>query len=390
MQTVGQKHLRVLHLDTELGWRGGEQQIDGLVTILREEYGCESRIICRPGSALERRFRPQKIALPLKMFGELDLFAAWRIVGHIRNFCPDVLHAHTGHAHTLALFAAYFARLVYGLRIPVVISRRVNFPIRNNFASRWKYRSKLATYIAVSEAVRHSLVSFGIDKSRVYVVHSGADLARFREAKGAPISKEIKDILQNAGVREDSFVLISSCALAPMKDVPTLLRAISLVSERIPTTDFRLIIAGTGEQHDEFVTLCTTLGLSEKVYFAGFVEDVPGLLARGNMFVLSTLSEGIGSSILEAIAAGLPVVATDVDGVPEIITDGKNGYLVPPGDIEALANAISILYTDPAGARALAAEAKKIFDTNFTIHSMSEGNYRVYEQILNASAAPQR
>jgi len=168
-----------------------------------------------------------------------------------------------------------------------------------------------------------------------------------------------------------------------LKDIPTLLYALAIVRRRMPDLDFKFINAGEGNMRGEWEKLRDDLGLGGLVYFAGFVSDIPCLLAQGDLFVLSTMSEGIAGSIIEAIASGLPVVATGIDGIPEIIQHEKNGLLSKPADPDSMAECIIRMLTQPEERQRMIDESKHIFDHDFTVDSMTAGNLNVYQSLLN-------
>ena len=362
--------LRVLHVDTEMGWRGGQQQVSGLIEGMLKR-GHRPLIVCRPGSAIDRHYAPRGLSQTVRMGSELNLCAALRIARIARECKAQIIHAHTARAHTLALFASKL------YDVPVVVSRRVNFPMRHNFLNLQKYLAKNVTYVAVAHAVRASMIRWGIPQARIRVVHSGTDLSRFTDvAPDANVEQTLRQVPPGAQV------IVTSCALDAQKDIPTLLHACALLRQRIPDTAFYLIVAGRGPILEQLEALRDELGLRDHVHFAGFVANIPALLSRANLFVLSTLSEGIGGSVLEAVASNIPVVASGIDGIPEIITSGENGFLAQPHSPDSMAQAMAYLLTRPDDARRMSEKAKMIFDNDFTLESMTEGNIRIYRELI--------
>ena len=186
----------------------------------------------------------------------------------------------------------------------ICLSRRQNRLA--NFAARFADR-----YVCVSEDTARLTAIQGLNPSRVETVHNGIDTRRFAyrgPCKGGPA------------------VVIAR--LAAEKDIATLLRATAIVVREQPA--FRLTIAGDGPCMPELRQLCAELGLDGHVEFLGMVDDVAGLLARAGLYVLSSVSEGVSLTVLEAMARGLPVVATRVGGTPEVVVHRETGLLVPP------------------------------------------------------------
>jgi glycosyltransferase involved in cell wall biosynthesis len=336
----------VLHVDSERGWRGGQQQVAWLLqgTLAR---GLTAELACRPGSILEERGRTAGWTVhAIAMRSELDLASARRIAATARAGGLAILHAHSGHALALCLLARLFAP---GLL--VVASRRVDFPIGGNPLSRLKYRTRLLDrVICISEAIRTVLVSGGVPEERLVVIPSGVDTRRFEHLRPPP------NFRRKLGVPDGHLLVGTVAALADHKDYPTLLRAARAVLDRAPDTTF--VAVGDGPLRDGLVRQAAGLGLGRRFLFTGFREDVGNFLKVFDLFVLASKLEGMGTSLLDAQAVGLPVVACRAGGIPEAVREGETGLLVPPGDPAALAGAILALAADPERRRALGARAR--------------------------------
>jgi glycosyltransferase involved in cell wall biosynthesis len=158
-----------------------------------------------------------------------------------------------------------------------------------------------------------------------------------------------------------------------------LLRAIPDILRSVPRVKF--IFFGKGPP-DKLRKLCQTLGIEENVHFAGFREDLERVLPCLDLLVHPAEMEGLGVSLLQAAASGVPIVATEVGGIPEVVKDGINGCLIPPRDPKAISQAVVKLLSDPEGARRMGAEGKRIVEREYSIESMVEGNLRAYEKVL--------
>jgi glycosyltransferase involved in cell wall biosynthesis len=256
-----------------------------------------------------------------------------------------------------------------------VLSRRVQFPVRRSLGSRLLYALRIDRIAAISTAVRDALVQSGVDARKIDVVPSGIDPAPARDPRRRA---ELRARLGCAG---EEVVGINVSALADGKGQKDLLEAASIASRRAPR--LRLWIAGEGPLEDALRAKQGALGLEQVVQFLGFRADIMSLLHAADFFCLPTLHEGLGSSILEAMSAGLPVVATRVGGIPEIVEDGRTGILVSPSDPGSLADAMVEMATSPdlreaMGARGVARAGA------FSADRTAEATYEVYRAALAA------
>jgi glycosyltransferase involved in cell wall biosynthesis len=291
-----------------------------------------------------------------------------KVAGLLRSFRADIVHFHTAKAHTVGLAAARLART------PVtVLSRRVDFPTGGNLFSRIKYRAKVDAVVAISDAVKDVLLAGGMDQDLITVIYSGIDLEQYRDrADGAYIRSEL-------GIPGSSPLVGAVGALAPHKAQSYFLRAAAELTKARP--DVRYIIAGEGELKGELRALARTLGIEGLVTFAGFRRDTKALLSILDVFVLSSVAEGLCTSILDAMASGVPVVATRVGGVPELISDGECGLLVPPADPPAMADAIHRVLKDKSLEGKLIAGARnRVLD--FSVERTVEQTERLYRKLL--------
>ena len=362
--------MRTLHINTERTWRGGEQQTLYLLQALTQRQYM-SHLVCQQGSPLEARAREAGLEVfPLVMRGEADLAAAMRIRKLIRKYEYAIIHSHTSHAHALA----YLASL--GCRVRRLVTRRVDFSIyRRSFLNLngLKYRYMADDYIAISHKIRQVLIHDGIARQRVFVVHSGIDPQRFAGEKGDYLLSEFN-------IPPGQKIVLNVAHLAGHKGQQYLIRAIPHVLTKLPDT--RFFIVGKGELLGQLKALASSLELGQALTFTGFRNDVGAFYQIADLFVMSSVTEGLGTDVLDAMAVGKPVVATKAGGLPEIISDGKTGRLVAPGDPAALAEAMVDLLTHPALAGAMAAAARTRVAQCFTIQAMVDKNIAVYRKIL--------
>lgn len=350
----------VLHVDTERTWRGGQQQVAYLAEGLHRR-GVPTAVACPPRSSLARHCSRAGIqCVPVPMCGELDVIAGARIAQICRRRRFGIVHLHSGHAVTLGIWAK---ALVPSLRL--VVTRRVDFPIGRNVFSRMKYSTRLLDRIVcISEAIRDLLIADGISPERLVVIPSGVDLDRFARVMPS------LDLRHALGIPGDHVVVGTVAAMAGHKDYPTLLEAAAEVVHAENHVTFCAV--GDGPMRSEIEARARRLGLGRRFVFCGFQDDVGAYLRLFDVFVLASRTEGLGSSLLDALAVGLPVVATRAGGIPEIVSDGINGLLVPPSDPAALARAILTVIRDRDLRERLRANARSSverFDIAHTVAS---------------------
>lgn len=300
------------------------------------ERGHETLVLCPPGSELASACEDHGVPVrTARMRSELDVPAVFRLASSLRSFGADVAHFHTARGHTLGLAASRLAGT------PVkVLSRRVDFPVGGNFLSKIKYGASVDAVVAITRAVKDVLVAGGVSPESITVIHSGIDLEAFRTpADGTRVRDEL-------GIPRTAPLVGAVGALVPHKAQSYLLRAAKKLAEHRP--DIRYIIAGDGELESELRSLANSFGINEIVTFAGFRRDIRAVLSALDVFVLSSVAEGLCTSILDAMATGVPVIGTSVGGVPEIVVDGECGMLVPPADPESLASAIGHVLESPS------------------------------------------
>lgn len=363
--------LRVVHVDTEREWGGGQRQVCQLLAGLARR-GHQGWAVVRPDTQLSAELCAAGVpVLPLAPALEWDPRAARRLRQLLMRVQADVVHAHAGHAVALAAVASA------GTGSRLVVTRRVALPLRRNPLSRWKY-SRAARIIAVSERVREVLEAGGVAASRIGVVRSGVDLTR-------PTSRASDAKLKALGVdRRRPLVVMVSALVPPHKDPGTFVVAVARA--RATGCDCQALLIGAGPLASAAERTCRRLGLAETLQLTGFRGDALELLAAADVAVLSSRDEGLGTTLLDAMLAGVPVVATAAGGVREVVRDGVDGLLVPVGDGAALGEAIARVLSDRRLRAALvAAGARRVRE--FSMERTVDGTLREYRVARRGAAA---
>ena len=388
--------LRVLRLIARLNIGGPARHTVILDHGLRE-IGFETLLVHGSASAMEGSLEDfaRRRDVPTAHVPELgrrihpldDLRAFVRVLRHIRKARPDVVHTHTAKAGAVGRVAA----LVYNVTRPR--NRRcalVHTFHGHVFAGYFGTLGTLAVrliektlaritdrIVTISDLQRDDLVArFGIaPASRVSVVPLGLELEDLLQR--APDFRGVRSTL---GLKDDDFVLGFVGRLVPVKDVATLIRAGALAMKRIP--GLRMVIAGDGECRSSLEQEARDLLPADTVQFLGWRRDLVDLYAAFDLFVLSSLNEGTPVALIEAMAAGVPAIATAVGGVPDVLHDGQSGILVPAQDPAALADAVCRAAAQPRRSLEMAERARSSVAARYGAGRLVADMARLYGEVV--------
>jgi glycosyltransferase involved in cell wall biosynthesis len=367
--------MRSLHIDTARTWRGGQNQVLLTVTAMAEA-GHDAILLAHEDGELKRRAGEGLRFLGFSPRSEFDMQAAWRLSRVLGDLAPAVVHAHDPMAVALVAMALQMGGA--SIRRPLVVaSRRVDFHLKRHAFSKWKYRH-VDVFIAASRLIRSILEDDGIERERIAVVHDAVDIERIDRTPAV-------DARAAFWLPHGAPVVANVAALAPHKGQKHLVAAAVELVRRVP--DARLVILGEGELREPLQHQIGSLGLDRHVLLGGFRSDAIGLMKTIDLFVMSSVTEGLGSVILEAMACRRAVVGTRAGGIPEAVVHGTTGLLVPPRDEPALAGAIATLLAD-AGLRQRMGEAGRAkVETEFGLDRLVADTLAVYRQHQKAGFA---
>jgi glycosyltransferase involved in cell wall biosynthesis len=357
-----------VHIDTARTWRGGQNQ--ALLTVLGlRGLGHRTVLVAHPQGELRRRAAEGLDLIGLAPRSELDLAAAWRLARVLKQIQPAIVHAHDPHGVAVAAAAIGFGGLAS--KPTLVASRRVDFPLKLNALSQWKYR-QVAAFLCASGAIRDILIAQGVPRERALTIHEGIDLAHVDAAPPASV-REAFWLPTNAPV--------VGCvgALVDHKGHRYLVHAAADIVRAVP--DARVVILGEGALRDDLTRMIHDLGLERHVLLPGFRPDVLSLLKGFDLFVMPSITEGLGTSILDAMACSKAVVASAVGGIPEVVEPEVTGLLVPPRDATALGAAIVRLLRDPSLAGRFAAAGRARVEEQFTADRMVQETLDLYRRL---------
>ena len=366
-----------LHIDTARTWRGGQNQVLLTVNGLRA-IGHRAALVAHPDGELRKRAVEGTDLIPLAPRSEVDVSAAWRLARLIARLNPDIIQAHDPHGVAMAGLALQLGaarRWREGRRAPALVAtRRVDFHLKPNSFSRWKYR-QVDCFIAASEAIRQMLIGDGVDGTRVVTVHEGIDVDRI---DGVPPV----NVHEALWLPHGAPLVGNVAALVPHKGQRYFIEAAHLVVQKIP--DARFVILGEGELREHLEHLVREHHLEKHVLLPGFRTDVLGCIKGFDLFVMSSVTEGLGTSLLDAMACHKAIVGTRAGGIPEVVAEGSTGLLVEPRNSRALADAMLRLLQDE-GLRAGMAEAGYArVRERFTVERMVAETAAVYARLARA------
>lgn len=384
--------MKVLHTNFLRGWGGQSNRILMECCELAER-GWEVLLSVPPASELARRARVAGLAVdasvdyaplvPSLLKGQVARFR--RVM---ETFAPDIVHVHGGRdawLAALALEGASIAGAIVGLgprstpgRRPLVVRTKHNiFPIADHPFNRWLYGNFFDGIVCISTAiVEQCRRKPYIAAERLVLIPSACDVDRF--VQGARARREKR---REFGFRDEEVVVVLSGRFRPEKGHDLLLTAMPTILATVPNV--RFLFLGTGSLKDAVAEQLRQQNLTGAVRLAGFRSDVAECLAAADIAVQPSRSEGLGTAVLEAGAAGLPVVATAIGGIPDIVVSGQTGLLVPPEDARALAEAIVRLATDAELRHRLGSAARQRVAEHFSPKKLGEKTDAYYRRLLS-------
>jgi glycosyltransferase involved in cell wall biosynthesis len=356
-----------------------------LIDLVRglSEKGYRLAVVSPPNDSLRSAMEALNIPfhqLPMRPgLSPTDLAAIWRLAGLLRVLGPDLFHIHGNKSALLGRPAAFLAR------VPAMVLTVHNFLVYQNarlpartlaVLTQRRLFSGIDRIIAVSDSLKKNMVeNQGLAASKIEVIHNGVDYERWQEKPPSPRSQ--------LGLSESDFVVVAVGRLVDWKGHDVLINAAAELRSSRP--DIRIAIAGEGPMRPRLERLIRAGGLEQSVSLLGHVADVRALLAAADLFVLPSLNEPFGIVLLEAMAAGLPVIATNAGGVPEIITDDQNGVLLPPAEAAVLSREISALAADAPRRRRLGDCARITVKERFALEDIIERTEEVYKTCLRTA-----
>ncbi|MBC7529006.1 MAG: glycosyltransferase family 4 protein [Chthonomonadaceae bacterium] len=352
---------RILHLISSLQV-GGLEQFALRMAHFQRVNGQDAQIITLKDGHLRAEAERLKVPVTLISGGKLKRVISG--VTRFRSLAPDIIHAH----NTPVLNYALLGKRSSHAPIVLTLHGRGKNDSRSPTPALWKQTDAI---VAVSQFVAEDWKEAG---KPIQVILNGVQFSEPQRTR--------EDVRKELGIAEVRLLGMVVARMDALKGHETLLKALSLLSDSLP--DFTFCFAGDGDKRGEWEALARSLGIAEdRVRFLGFRNDVPDLLAASDFFVLPSYSEGLPLSVLEAMSHGLPLISTNVGGVPEIIQNEKDGLLVAPRNEAALAKALTCLLTNKTLRSRLGNVAKNRVEADFSFERMSQDYSVLYSQLLS-------
>ncbi|PYM09397.1 MAG: hypothetical protein DMD82_00265 [Candidatus Rokuibacteriota bacterium] len=344
--------------------------------------GIDNRIICMDGPYVgplrESGVPVETASMPRGLNPLRMLLSTFEMAAYMRRERIDLVHTHCSMPGILGRVAAKLAG------VPVIVHTvhgyhvhdRWNPVMRNIYTLAEKFCGRFTDMMLTQnrtdfEFVRRQRI---VPADRLRLIGNGIDLGRFRPAARVPSSAPL--------------TLMCTARLEPVKNHGQLLEAVKLLKDR--GVDVRVWLIGDGDLRLEYERQCAALGIEDRVLFLGYRDDIPALLLRADVAVLTSVKEGIPRALLEGMAMGLPAIGTRVVGTDETVRDGETGYLVELGDSRGLADRIAELAADPELRARLGAQGRRLVESEFDEHSIVESLAAVYRQLLRTKGIAAR
>jgi glycosyltransferase involved in cell wall biosynthesis len=388
--------LSIAGVDPERDFAGGETQVLGLTLELRA-MGHRAELLCDPLGELWRRARAAGVVChPVPIRNALDAAAGAALRRTLRDGGYDVVHFHTSRAHAMAPW-------VRGLTRAAVVTRRMDYAPNRLFA-RWLYGRAVDGVAAISSSVADALVRAGVARERITLIPSGVACAHFRP----PSADERAQARAALGLSDADLAVGAVGALEPRKGHHYLVEAMALlgrgcgaaggerlrerVAQPLPSRAFAAIIAGDGSLRDTLAAEIRRLGLdgaggAGTVRLVGRVEDARAILWALDVFVMPSFNEGLGVALLEAMACGLPAVASRIGGIVDAVDEGRTGILVAPADAHALADVLVDLCAHAQTRIEMGSAARTIAIERFSMAAMARRTVELYRRCLQTGAS---
>jgi len=384
--------IRILHIITRLEHGGPPIALLNLIERLdKERFQCAiaTGFTEDPQKDMIPHARRKKIAvftvphLVRDIAPVWDFLALYELIRLLREQKADIVHCHTSKAGFIGRLAAKMSGTRVTLYSPHgTILKGYFSPLKTRFFTALDRVAALLTdrILCLSRMEVMEYLQAGIGSLRQYsVLHNGIDIAEMEKRR-----LDSLQMRERLGLRQEDFICVTVGRLVPVKGYSFLIHAMGKLSQTVPNV--KLLIAGDGSERESLERQVLNLGLEDRVLFLGLREDIPEILSCGDLFLLSSVNEGFGLVLLEAMAFKLPIIATRVGGVPEVVEDGKTGLLIPSEDPEAFVSAVLRIYRNREWGRDLGLAGYERVKRNFDLAGIVQKLENLYVDLLQGDS----
>jgi len=360
--------MHILHIETGRHLYGGALQVFYLLDGLKTR-GVRNTLVCPKGSEIGTQSAKTATVHEVTFAGDMDLTFLFRMRRIIFSEQPDIVHVHSRRGADF--WGGLAARLT---KIPSVITRRVDNP-----EPVWLVRLKYPMYnrvVTISDGISKVLQSEGLNQEKITLIHSAVD---FRKYGG---SGERDWLNKEFGLDSDNNLIGTVAQFIPRKGHRYIIEAAPKILERFPGT--RFLFFGQGPLKNELQDSCREKGLEDIILFPGFRTDLERIMPCLDFLLHPATMEGLGIALLQAAAAEIPIIGSRAGGIPEIVHDGINGYLIDPGYSSEIVSTVLALLEDPEKRKVFGKAGRRIVESSFSIDAMVEGYMHIYDEINNA------
>jgi glycosyltransferase involved in cell wall biosynthesis len=338
--------MTILHLSSAFTWRGGEQQIAYLVNGLTQR-GVKQVLFAPKDSVLSQRLENGVIDIETYRKGfSMNPMVAFQLIRLCKRSKVDLIHIHDSHAHNF-VWIAY----ALGLRVPAVLSRRVDFPIKSSSLKKYTHQ-RIKKIICVSQFIRELVLETVRDPKKVTTVYDGISVERIAQAKKLDLARTFPHL-------QGKQIVGNIAALAGHKDHDTFVRGVASYQETYGLDGLHfMIIGGPGGEEERIQQLIQRLELQDAITLVGYVENPIDYLLAFDIFLFTSKMEGLGTSVIDAMAAGIPIVSTRAGGLAELIKSERTALSFEVGDPEGLAHQLHRLLSDKELQKSITASAR--------------------------------
>jgi glycosyltransferase involved in cell wall biosynthesis len=365
--------VKIVHLETGRHLYGGARQVGYLINALADR-GVENLLVCCEGHALAEDASAR--VFEWRLGGDLDFWLKPRLTRLLCEQRPDVLHVHSRRGAD-----TFGGRAARSADIPAVLTRRVQ-SAEPGIWLRFKCRPYRAI-VAISRAVGDELIARGVADGRQHLIPSAVDTALFRPDPGAR-----SRLIERYALPADALLAGSAAQFTRRKGQDLLLRVVARLTSKSPGDDvtdwtsFRLLLFGQGPERIRLERTARDLDIEKQLVFCGFEPDWPVLLPGLDLFLHPARREGLGAAVLEAMSAGVPVVASKVGGIVDVIDDGVDGRLVAASALDDWVRAVHRLLVDSNERARLGTAGRRTVESRFTIDRMTDSYLALYRDVL--------